>query len=82
MQTDITRLSGANGEALADDLLVGAKAISKYLYGDVEGLKETNIRRVYHAISKREIPVFYIGGKMHARKSTIRKHIEAQEQAV
>jgi len=75
------RPSGANDEALPDDMLVGAQAISTFLYGPDEGMRDTCLRRVYHAISKREIPTFRIGGKLHARKSAIRKRIEAQEQA-
>lgn len=76
-----TRLSGANDEPLPDDILVGALAISTYLYGEEGGAKDTNLRRVYHAISKREIPTFRIGGKLHARKSAIKRRIEEQEQA-
>jgi hypothetical protein len=79
MSTENARF-GASGEVVPDDILVGAKAISVHLYGLEEGLKETNLRRVYHAIAKREIPTFRIGGKLHARKSTIRQRIEAQEQ--
>jgi hypothetical protein len=81
MRTDAARPSGANGEALSSDLLVGAQEISMFLYGPEEGLKTTNLRRTYHAIAKGDIPIFKLGGKIHARRSAIRARIEAQEQA-
>jgi hypothetical protein len=67
MDAEATRPSGANDEALPDDMLVGAQAISTFLYGPEEGMRDTCLRRVYHAISKREIPTFRIGGKLHER---------------
>jgi hypothetical protein len=81
MKVSTTRAFGANDEGLPDDILVGAQAISIWLYGRENGLRDTNLRRIYHAIAKREIPTFRIGGKLHARKSAIRKRIEAQEHA-
>ena len=80
MDSGSPRPFGANQDALPADILVGAQAIAKFLYGD-EGLKETNLRRVYHGISKGDIPVFRIGGKLHARKSTILRRITGQEDA-
>ena len=81
MDAETTRPSGANDEALPDDILVGALGISKFLYGEEGGSKETNLRRIYHAMAKREIPFFRLGGKIHARKSAIRQRIIQQETA-
>jgi len=64
---------------LADDVLVGAEDIAVFLYGPDEGLKETNLRRVYHGIARGDIPTFKIGGKRHARKSTILQRIAGEE---
>jgi hypothetical protein len=81
MSTDLTRPSGVNGDALSldDDILIGAENISKFLYGPEEGLREKNLRRTYHGIAKGDIPTFTIGGKRHARKSTILRWIADQE---
>jgi hypothetical protein len=81
MNTIATRPLGANDEALPDDILVGALSISKFLYGEEDGSRETNLRRVYNALAKREIPTFRLGGKIHARKSAIRQRIIQQETA-
>jgi hypothetical protein len=50
MSNAATRPSGANdaGLPLADDLMTGAEAIAKFMFGDAT---DTNRRRVYHAAS-------------------------------
>jgi hypothetical protein len=73
------RAAGANGGALPDDVIIGAEGISVALYGPEEGTRETNIRRIYHAISKGDLPTFKLGGRVHARRSTILAWIERQE---
>lgn len=76
---------GANGGAmlLADDLLHGADEIARFVYGspDDERTAESNRRKIYHAADKHGLPAFKLGGTMTARRSTILKWIEAQEQA-
>ena len=79
MLEDTTRPSGANDTGLPDPVVVGAEPIAIEVYGPEEGKKETNIRRIYHAIAKKELPTFKLGGRVHARRSTIRKWIEKQE---
>lgn len=72
---------GANGgamPALADDMLKGAKAISRFVFGDDS---DGNVRRIYHAASKLGLPTFQMGATICARKSSILKWIERQEQA-
>ena len=69
--------------SLADDLLLGADAISRFIYGENtdEKVAESNRRRVYHAADKHGLPTFKLGGSIAARRSTILKWIEQQEQA-
>lgn len=77
-----TRPASANDTGLSDDpVIVGADNIAKVIYGDIEGQREGNIRRIYHAISKKELPTFRLGGRIHARRSTILAWIAAQESA-
>ena len=64
-----------------DPVIVGAENIAVVIYGEVEGRREGNIRRIYHAISKKELPTFRLGGRVHARRSTILAWIERQESA-
>lgn len=81
----VTRLGDANGGAmlLANDLLHGADEIARFIYGQPADDKaaESNRRRVYHAADKHGLPTFKIGGSITARRSTILKWIEQQEQA-
>jgi hypothetical protein len=82
MMKDVTRSSGANATGLPDDpVIVGAENIAIVIYGEAEGQREGNIRRIYHAISKKELPTFKLGGRVHARRSTIMAWIESQERA-
>lgn len=64
-----------------DPVIVGAENIAVVIYGEIEGRREGNIRRIYHAISKKELPTFRLGGRVHARRSTIMAWIAAQESA-
>jgi hypothetical protein len=58
-------------EKLADDLLVGAKALAEYT-----GLTE---RQIFHLADTRQLPIFKIGHKLAARKSTLTQHMAALE---
>lgn len=53
------------------DFLYGVPAIAVYL-----NLKE---RQVYHLADKNNLPVFKLGGKTCARKSSLQKWLESQE---
>lgn len=58
---------------LADDLLVGAKAIATFL-----GCKRS---KVYYLASLKRIPIFSLGGsELCARKSKLIEWIDRQEQ--
>ncbi|MHC2020369.1 DNA-binding protein [Methylobacterium sp. CM6247] len=82
MKQDTARPTGANATGLSDDpVIVGAENIAIVIYGENEGQREGNIRRIYHAISKKELPTFKLGGRVHARRSTILAWIESQERA-
>jgi hypothetical protein len=82
MTKNATRPSGANATGLSDDpVIVGAEEIAKVIYGEVEGQRAGNVRRIYHAIKKKDLPSFTLGGRVHARRSTILAWIERQENA-
>ena len=58
---------------LADDLLEGADDIAAFM--------GWNRRRVFYAAERKMIPIFRFGGRLCARKSTLRRHVEELEQA-
>ena len=65
-------------DKISDDLLDGADAIADFLFGD-----KKKRRRVYHLIDRGELPVFRLGGGIHARKSVLLAFItEREERAV
>ena len=80
MTSSATRLAGVNdtGMPLADDLMTGAEAIAKFMFGEAT---DTNKRRVYHAADKLGLPTFRIGATLCARRTTILKWIAKQEGA-
>jgi excisionase family DNA binding protein len=57
---------------LSNDLLDGASAIGNFL-------NLTN-RQVFHAVERGRLPVVRLGTKILARRSTLLKWFEAQEQ--
>lgn len=61
----------SNEQTLAEDILIGAEAISKFV-----GFPA---RTIYHLCSKGAFPHFRAGDLLCARKSTILKWVEAQE---
>lgn len=77
MDSNATRSLSANGEGLplASDILEGAEAISHFLFGST-----TKSRRVYRMAEAKELPVFRVGSLICARKSTLVRWIEQQEQ--
>ena len=60
-------------EPFADDLLAGANAIAKFIFG-----RGAHARRAHTAI-RQGLPVFRIGNRLFARKSAISLWIAAQE---
>jgi hypothetical protein len=67
---------------LSNDLLEGAAAIGKFIYGDDSSKSR---RRVYHlADQNREdrLPVFRLGQQIFARKSTLLRWIAEREGGV
>lgn len=67
--------------SLEQYLLRGAAEIARFVFGPPANRREANCnrQRAYRAIERGDIPVFWIGGMIHARKSAILRHIEAQE---
>lgn len=62
-----------NRSEFFDDVLDGAKAIGNFI-----GLTD---RQVFHAVERGHLPVVRLGTKIMARRSTLLKWFEAQEQA-
>lgn len=58
---------------LADDLIIGIVGIADEL-----GCKP---RQAQHLIHTRQIPAFRLGGKLAARRSSLRRRVEQLEQA-
>jgi hypothetical protein len=61
---------------LADDLLTGAAAIARFVFGD-----EGERRRVYWLADTGQLPVFRIGSTLCAHKSRILRAVELHERA-
>ena len=78
MSNAATRPLGVNdtGLPLHNDLMIGADAISEFMFGDAT---EGNKRRVYHAADKLGLPCFKMGGSLCARRSTILRWIADKE---
>ncbi|WP_336490360.1 DNA-binding protein [Methylobacterium nigriterrae] len=81
MTETVARSLSADGSGLPDDVIIGAEGISIAIYGEEAGQRETNVRRIYHALAKGDLPHFKLGGRVHARRSTIMAWIEKQERA-
>jgi hypothetical protein len=58
----------------AEDLLIGASAISAFLYGTAK-----KRRAVYHLAEKGVLPGFKWGGVLVARKSTLLEFLATRE---
>jgi hypothetical protein len=56
---------------LADDLLIGGKAIAGWL--------GVEVRQVFYMKETGQLPFFNLGGKLAARKSKIKEHITQLE---
>lgn len=59
---------------LADDLLRGADAIAKFLFGP-----QASRRKVYYLAACTRIPVFRLGSTLCARPSVLLEFISSQE---
>ncbi|WP_420331886.1 DNA-binding protein [Oceanicaulis alexandrii] len=70
---------GANGEGASSvgaDLLEGAGEIALFLWGKD---KPTKRRQIYHLVESEAIPIFRMGQRIYARRSTLTAWIEKQE---
>jgi hypothetical protein len=67
----------ASPPELADDLLLGAKEISKFIFGP-EGKR----RQVYYLVEYARLPVFRLGTMLCARRSVLLNWIAMQESRV
>ena len=68
-------------ETVAQDLLQGTPAIADFLFG---GSGKKQMRRLYHLTSEiaeeDRLPVFRLGGRIYARKTTLLAWIARREQ--
>jgi hypothetical protein len=63
-----------HGPSFAQDLLRGAGEIAAFLFDDA-----TARRKVYHLVATSRLPHFKLGSMICARKKTLEKWIEEQE---
>jgi hypothetical protein len=61
-------------DGLADDMLHGADAIARFIFG-----ARASRRKVYHLAECTRIPIFRIGSVLCARRSVLMNWITAQE---
>lgn len=69
----------ARSPSIASDLIVGAAALARFVYGSDD---ERYQRRIYYLTSaacKRPLPHFRLGNQIAARRSTLLAWIEEQE---
>jgi hypothetical protein len=65
-------------DALSDDLLVGADAVAKFLFGARETPRKGR-RKIYNL--RGQLPLFNIGAAICGRKSTLIEYVRIQEAA-
>ena len=62
---------------LGQDLLFGAEAIAKFVFGD-----RKYRRRIYHLASSSRLPVFRLGAMLCGRKSVLLSYVTEQERRI
>ena len=67
--------ASSSDSTLAHDVLVGGEAIALFMFGDASQRK-----RVFNLAENNALPVFRLGRTLAARKSTLMRWIEEQEQ--
>jgi hypothetical protein len=67
-------MPSVDGEPLSADLLEGGAAIAEFVFGDAK-----KRRQVYHLVEAGQLPAFYLGAILCARKSTILANIAERE---
>jgi hypothetical protein len=81
-ETNVSFRFSTDQTPLADDLLTGAAAIARYVYGsDAPPYR----RKVYHLSSPSHpdrLPVFRIGNQLCARKSTLLRDVAQRENSM
>ena len=70
--------SASTIDDISGDLMTGAAEISLFVFNDDS---PPAVRRTRHLIDKRIIPAFKLGGIVAARRSKVRRAIEALEAA-
>jgi len=72
--SEVSNMPVSNTSPLAEELLEGAGAIAIFLFGDFEAR-----RKVYYLAEQQSLPVFRLGKRICARKSTLQGWISEQE---
>ena len=72
-----SKVLNMNNDELSKDLLWGADAIAEFVLGD-RGRR----RQVYHLVQENRLPVFRMGTVICARRSTLIRWVESQENTV
>jgi hypothetical protein len=67
-------MSNTTEGEFSKDLLRGAAAIAEFLFGD-----RTHRRKVFYLAEKSRLPIFRLRSQLYARKTTLLKWIEDQE---
>jgi hypothetical protein len=67
-------MSDASNVEFSKDLLHGAAAIAEFLFGD-----RKYRRKVFYLAERSKLPIFRLRSQLCARKSTLLKFIEDQE---
>jgi hypothetical protein len=65
-------------DTLADDLIVGAAALARFLFGSDEQRHQRKIYYLTHT-AKARLPHFRLGNQIAARRSTLIAWVEQQE---
>jgi hypothetical protein len=63
--------------ALSDDLLYGADAIARFVFGERD--RRRNRRKIYALVETGQLPAFHLGRTICARKSSIVNSVAARE---
>ncbi len=78
---DANAYQGSDSQPLAEELLIGAQAIARFLGWKSTDGQGWNTRRVYHVAERRLLPVHKQDGLgLVARKSALRAHFERLDQ--
>ena len=71
---EVSDILASSASPLSEELLEGAGAIAAFMFGDFEAR-----RKVYNLVEQQRLPIFRLGKRICARKSTLQCWIVDQE---